>query len=155
MWYIPYETVSGQKIGNGFAVRPAGLPTEHTQLYTHPDGEPDWSVVDWDAALRHLVPKAPTGRTVLSQIEFSLRWTDAERHALHRARLDSDIPIDIRASLEDAERLVDRAKNGVDVAFEPTIDMVHGILAVLVYLQVIPESSRAVRATAILLPASA
>lgn len=148
--YILYEAASGKRIGQPVTEHD-GFPTMAVLVFG-PLPMPDFTLVDWDPAQRLLVPKVPTGRTLLSQIEFRFRWTATERQTLHKLRIDPATALSTRAALEDMETLTSASINGIDLAYPPVAGLLDGALAILVLAGVLPAAGVASRKAELLTP---
>ena len=97
-------------------------------------------------------PPQPAGRVILSQLEFTRRFTLTENVTINAVRLNPATPLSTRAQLETLRDYLQRATN-VDVTDADTIMGTHAAVDVLVNNGVVQAADKDARIAAILAPA--
>lgn len=150
-WYYVYENVTGalQSIGS---VLGDTVPDNPLLGYLELSERVDLAVMAWDPATRAFVPHPPKLDYVLSQLEFTRRFTLTEDATLEGMALDPATPISIRAQINTLNKRISRASM-IDLRDSDTIAGVDAAMKLLQLAGVLNAETAVTRKAAILMPA--
>lgn len=150
-WYYVYEQASGNLLTSGALLGPT-VPTNPTLGYLLLHERVDETLQTWNPETKGFEPRALGDRYVLSQLEFTRRFTATEDGTLELMAIDPATSLAVRAQLNTLNKRINRASM-IDLQDPETIAGVGAASLLLQQAGVWTEAQAVTRVAAILAPA--